>query len=77
MGATRNGKTIRSAAITTPENEHLIVTCTRASNRYTLNSPLKARILGSAAYHLAKVADGTALAAIEASPKIWDWPARR
>jgi myo-inositol-1(or 4)-monophosphatase len=28
--------------------------------------------MGSAAYHLCKVADGTALAAIEATPKVWD-----
>ena len=33
---------------------------------------LKARILGAAAYHLAKVADGTGLASVEATPKIWD-----
>jgi len=34
--------------------------------------PLKARIYGSAAYHLCKVADGSALAGIEATPKVWD-----
>ncbi len=72
LGAFRNGSPIHSTDITTPESEHLIVTCTRTSNRYRLVSSLKARILGSAAYHLAKVADGTALASIEASPKIWD-----
>ena len=72
QGATRNGSTIHSTGISAPESEHLIATCTRTSNRYRLNSPLKARILGSAAYHLAKVADGSALASIEASPKIWD-----
>lgn len=72
LGATHNGKVLQSAPDTALENEQLVVTCTRTSKRYTLNAPFKARILGSAAYHLAKVADGTALASIEASPKIWD-----
>ena len=30
------------------------------------------RNLGSAAYHLAKVADGSVLASVEATPKLWD-----
>ncbi len=33
---------------------------------------LKDRMLGSAAYHLCKVADGTALAGVESAPKVWD-----
>ena len=39
---------------------------------FRVRSPLKPRILGSAAYHICKVADGTALAGIEATPKVWD-----
>ncbi|HRA67285.1 MAG TPA: inositol monophosphatase family protein, partial [Caldilinea sp.] len=40
-----------------------------------INTKLKTRICGSAAYHLCKVADGTALAGIEATPKVWDFAA--
>jgi myo-inositol-1(or 4)-monophosphatase len=46
--------------------------CTRTLRRYTVTSPLKHRILGSAAYHIAAVANGSALAGIEATPKLWD-----
>jgi myo-inositol-1(or 4)-monophosphatase len=72
LGAFHNDRRIRSTDIAIPESEQLIVTCTRTRKYHRLNSPLKVRILGSAAYDLAKVADGTALACIEATPKIWD-----
>ena len=49
--------------------------CTRTDRLLQIDTKLKARICGSAAYHLCKVADGTALAGIEATPKVWDFAA--
>ncbi len=72
LGSTRNGHPIQTSPLTTPDDTQLINTCTRTAGAYIVRTPLKVRSLGSAAYHIAKVADGTALAAIEAAPKIWD-----
>lgn len=72
FGATRNSSPIQSTTIQAPESEYLISTCTRTSQHYRLDTPLKVRNLGSAAYHLAKVADGSVLAGVESTPKIWD-----
>ena len=46
--------------------------CTRTDRLFQMRTPLKSRIMGSAAYHLCKVADGTALAGVETTPKVWD-----
>jgi len=70
--ATRNGEKIQSAPDKEAGDQQLIMQCTRTARRYHVETPLKARILGSAAYHMTKVADGTALAGMEATPKIWD-----
>lgn len=70
-GAFRNGEPIQASAAA-PEDEQLIMECTRTRKRWWFDLPLKSRLLGSAAYHVCKVADGTALACSEASPKIWD-----
>lgn len=72
QGATLNGASITTARERLVDNQHFIMCCTRTGRRYQVNTPLKTRVLGSATYHLLKVADGTALAAIEATPKIWD-----
>lgn len=72
QGATLNGERVTTAPERTVDSQHFIMCCTRTERRYRVNTPLKTRILGSAAYHLLKVADGSALAAIEATPKIWD-----
>ena len=72
QGATRNQHPIAVSDVPAPDDEHFIMYCTRTPRRYTVTTPLKLRILGSAAYHIAKVADGTALAVIEATPKVWD-----
>ena len=72
MGAYRSGVRITTSAAADAGNEQMIMKCTRTDRLYELTTPLKARIIGSAAYHICKVADGTGLACIEASPKVWD-----
>lgn len=71
-GAWRSGEAIHTAAATEVDDEQILMKCTRTDRHFRIQTPLKARILGSAAYHLCKVADGTALAGIEATPKVWD-----
>jgi myo-inositol-1(or 4)-monophosphatase len=72
QGAWRSGERITSSPLTEADDEQLIMKCTRTDRLFILHTPLKSRIMGSAAYHLCKVADGTALAGIETTPKIWD-----
>lgn len=72
FGAALNRLPIATAGDRRVDSQHFIMCCTRTGRRYRVDTPLKPRILGSAAYHLLKVADGSALAAIEATPKIWD-----
>ena len=70
-GAFRNGEPIRVSDVPL-DDEQLIMECTRTRKRWRFDLPLKSRVLGSAAYNVCKVADGTALACSEATPKIWD-----
>ena len=72
LGAHRNGEVIQSGSEKRAATQQLIMTCTRSPKRYRLQTTLKPRTLGSAAYHLVKVADGAALASLEATPKLWD-----
>lgn len=72
QGATRNRQPIRASSLQTAESEFLLGTCTRTAREYHLDTPLKVRNLGSAAYHIVKVADGSLLGGIEATPKVWD-----
>jgi myo-inositol-1(or 4)-monophosphatase len=72
QGAALNGAPIYSARETKPTDQHLMTLCTRTSRERTIETPLKSRMLGSAAYHLMQVAQGAALADVEATPKIWD-----
>lgn len=46
--------------------------CSRTPKRYQVNIPYKTRSLGAAAYHLCAVAKGSAIIALETTPKIWD-----
>ncbi len=46
--------------------------CSRTYNCYQVNLPYKSRSLGAAAYHLCTVAKGSAIIALETTPKIWD-----
>jgi myo-inositol-1(or 4)-monophosphatase len=71
-GASRAGERISASLLTEVDDQQLIMKCTRTDRLYRLRTPLKSRIMGSAAYHLCKVADGTALAGIETTPKVWD-----
>jgi myo-inositol-1(or 4)-monophosphatase len=72
QGATRSGEKISTSPVTEPDDEQLIMKCTRTDKLFDLRTPLKSRIMGSAAYHICKVADGTAVAGIETTPKVWD-----
>lgn len=71
-GAQRNGQAIATAAGVPVDDQQFIMKCTRTDRQYELRSPLKIRVMGSAAYHICKIADGSALAGVEATPKIWD-----
>ncbi len=71
-GAFRNGVAITSASGEPLDDEHVFMECTRTRRIYTFALAVKSRMLGSAAYHICKVADGSALAGSEATPKVWD-----
>jgi myo-inositol-1(or 4)-monophosphatase len=72
QGASLNGCLLHTATNDAADDQHFLMLCTRTPRRYTIDSPLKPRILGSAAYHIAAVASGSALAGIESTPKLWD-----
>lgn len=71
-GAWRNGDRIQSYDGDHADDQQLLMKCTRTDKRMQMHTPLKSRVCGSAAYHLCKVADGTALIGVEATPKVWD-----
>lgn len=71
-GATRGIERLATSGATIADDEQFLMKCTRTDRLFQLATPLKSRIMGSAAYHICKVADGSALAGIEASPKVWD-----
>lgn len=71
-GATRNHTPLHVATDTHASDQHFLTQCTRTPRRYQIKTPLKPRILGSAAYNVISVANGSALAGIEATAKIWD-----
>jgi myo-inositol-1(or 4)-monophosphatase len=72
QGANRNDAPMHTATETHTSDQHFLTLCTRTPRRYQINTPLKPRILGSAAYNVITVANGSALAGIEATAKIWD-----
>lgn len=71
-GAFCNGEPLQTDQTARMDNQHIFTQCTRTRRRMRVQSPLKARMLGSAAYHLLSVASGSALAAVESTPKVWD-----
>lgn len=71
-GATCNGEAIRTTDEVVMDDEHIFMECTRTRAHYLLTLPLKSRMMGSAAFHMCKVADGSAMAGNEATPKVWD-----
>lgn len=74
-GAWSGNRQVHSAPETHTDSEHFITICTRTNRYFQVDTPLKPRIFGSAAYHLAAVANGSALAGIESTPKLWDFAA--
>ena len=46
--------------------------CSRTHRRYKVDIPHKPRILGSAGYGLSTIARGSAILALEVTPKVWD-----
>ncbi len=71
-GAWRSGERIHSYDGDFADDQQLLMKCTRTDRLMQMRTPLKSRVCGSAAYHLCKVADGTALIGVEATPKVWD-----
>jgi myo-inositol-1(or 4)-monophosphatase len=71
-GATCNGLPLRVPPVGEADDENFIMCCTRTARAFEIGSPLKPRILGSAAFHIIKVADGTALASLDTTPRLWD-----
>ncbi len=47
--------------------------CSRTHRNYQVEIPYKPRILGSAGYGLSTIARGSAILALEVTPKIWDF----
>ncbi len=67
-----NGEFLQTDPAAKIDNQQIFTQCTRTRRRLRIQSPLKARMLGSAAYHLLAVASGVSLAAVESTPKVWD-----
>lgn len=71
-GAFCNGETLQTDPGAQIDNQQLFTQCTRTRRRLRIQSPLKARMLGSATYHLLTVARGASLVSVEITPKVWD-----
>jgi myo-inositol-1(or 4)-monophosphatase len=56
------------------ENE-LFAVCTRTTQHFRLDVPMKLRIMGSAAYNFCLAAAGVAVASLDMTPKVWDMAA--
>jgi myo-inositol-1(or 4)-monophosphatase len=57
----------------TPINNYFLSSCSRSLEAMgTVKFPCKLRMLGVATYNLLTVATGATLAAVEATPKVWD-----
>ncbi len=71
-GAFCNGEALQTDQTARIDNQQIFTQCTRTRRRLNIRSPLKARMLGSAAYHLLTMARGSSLVAVESTPKVWD-----
>ena len=67
-GATRGMERLVTSATTTASDEHFLMECTRTDRVFHLATPLKSRIMVSAAYTICKVAHGTALSGKQIAP---------
>lgn len=72
QGSFRNGERLAVDPDAVIHDQQLMAQCTRTAQCFEIDTPMKVRMLGSAAYHLLCVAGGVTLAAIEAMPKVWD-----
>ncbi|MEM7768885.1 MAG: inositol monophosphatase family protein [Cyanobacteria bacterium P01_A01_bin.37] len=72
-GAFLNGTPVHTSA-EPPSSNHFFSLCARSTAVLTQPEPFpcKVRMLGAATYNLLMIATGTALGAVEATPKIWD-----
>ena len=71
VGAYCNGEAIHTSP-DFPSLNHLFNVCARSTEVMKQPLPCKVRMIGVASYSLLLVASGAALAAVEATPKIWD-----
>lgn len=77
-GAFLNGQRIHARRGSTDWNDQarlqneLFVACSHTVTGYHLPRPLRVRALGAAAFNFSLVARGAVLAAMEATPKVWD-----
>ncbi len=77
-GAFLNGQRIRARRDRIDWNDEaqlqneLFVACSHTVTGYHLPRPLRVRALGAAAFNFSLVAQGAVLAAMEATPKVWD-----
>ncbi len=71
-GAFRNGEKLGGPARGVSAENSFLALCSRTVRFLELSLPQKGRLLGSAAYDLAAVAQGIAVGATQVSPHIWD-----
>jgi myo-inositol-1(or 4)-monophosphatase len=71
VGAFRDGVAI-GVSLDDPSSNHFFNLCARSLGVFKRPIPAKVRMLGISTYSLLAVAMGAALAAVEATPKIWD-----
>ncbi len=71
-GAFLDGEKLGGPARRVSEENSFVAFCSRSLRYLDLPMPQKGRLLGSAAYDLAAVAQGIAVGATQVSPHIWD-----
>ncbi|MBC8497178.1 MAG: inositol phosphatase [Chloroflexi bacterium] len=75
QGAYLNGDRLQTKAPDENQPFAFFACCSRSHRRYDIKIRYKTRILGSAAYGLVTVGRGSAVLALEATPKVWDFSA--
>ena len=71
-GASLNGVPLTINPPDTKDKRSFFCCCSRTFRNYEISVPYKTRIFGSTGYSLSSVARGIAMAAFDATPKIWD-----
>ncbi len=71
-GAYANNVPLRTEPLPEGKDNQVFVTCTNTLKNCTLGIPYKLRVVGSASYNLAVVAEGGAAGGMEFRPRIWD-----